>query len=97
METSLALALQLIRDGVLEAGSLIDRMACAPARIMGLECGLQTGSAADMTIIDPLKEWTLDARNLKSKSRNTPFDGWRLKGKAVITMVGGRIVYQEHG
>ncbi len=95
LETSLALGLQLVRDGVLDASLLIDRMACAPARIMGLECGLRAGSSADMTLIDPLKEWTVDARNFKSKSINTPFGGWRLTGKAVMTMVGGRVVYHD--
>jgi len=95
LETSLALGLQLVRDGVLDVDILIERMACAPARIMGLEYGLRPGSAADLTLIDPLKEWTVDARNFKSKSRNTPFDGWGLTGKAVMTVVGGRVVYQD--
>jgi dihydroorotase len=93
LETSLALGLQLVRDRVLDITTLIERMACAPARIMGLECGLRPGRIADLTIIDPLKEWTLDSRNLRSKSRNTPFDGWRLTGRAVTTIVGGKIVY----
>jgi dihydroorotase len=95
LETSLALGFQLVHDGVLDISGLIDKMACAPARIMGLECGLRVGSAADLTLIDSLKEWTVDSRNLKSKSRNTPFDGWRLKGKAVLTMVNGKTVYQD--
>jgi dihydroorotase len=95
LETSLSLGLQLVRDGVLEIGALIERMACAPARIMGLECGLRPGRTADMTLIDPLKEWIVSTEKLKSKSRNTPFDGWRLQGGAVMTLVGGRIVYGE--
>jgi dihydroorotase len=94
LETSLALGLQLVRDGVLDITGLIDRMACAPARIMGLECGVRPGLAADLTLIDYLKEWTVDSRNLKSKSRNTPFDGWRLKGRSVMTLIDGRIAYQ---
>lgn len=95
LETSLSLGLQLVRDGVLAIDALIERMACAPARIMGLECGLEPGRTADMTLIDPLKEWVVNAEKLKSKSRNTPFDGWRLTGKAVMTMVGGRVVYGQ--
>jgi len=94
LETSLALGLQLVRDGVLDITTLIERMACAPARIMGFECGVRPGLVADLTLIDPLKEWTVDSRNLKSKSRNTPFDGWRLMGRAVMTMVDGQIAYQ---
>jgi dihydroorotase len=93
LETSLSLGLQLVRDGVLTIDALIERMACAPARIMGLERGLRPGLPADMTLIDPLKEWTVNADNLKSKSRNTPFDGWRLTGQAVMTLVGGKAVY----
>ncbi len=93
LETSLSLGLQLVRDGVLTIDALIERMACAPARIMGLECGLRPGLPADMTLIDPLKEWTVSADNLKSRSRNTPFDGWRLTGQAVMTLVGGKAVY----
>jgi dihydroorotase len=95
LETSLALGLQLVRDNVLAVETLIERMACGPARIMGLECGLRPGLPADMTLIDPLKEWTVDACNLNSKSRNTPFDGWRLSGRAVMTIVGGRVVYGD--
>jgi dihydroorotase len=95
LETSLALGLQLVRDGVLAVETLIERMACAPARIMGFACGLRPGLPADMTLIDPFKEWTVDADNLESKSRNTPFDGWRLTGKAVMTVVGGRVVYPQ--
>jgi dihydroorotase len=97
LETSLSLGLQLVRDGVLEIGTLIERMASAPARIMGFECGLRPGRPADLTLMDPLKEWTVDACNLSSKSCNTPFDGWRLKGRAVMTIVNGTVVYAEDG
>jgi dihydroorotase len=95
LETSLALGLQLVRDGVLAAETLIERMACGPARIMGFECGLRPGRTADLTLIDPLKEWTVNCMNLLSKSRNTPFEGWRLQGKAMMTLVGGRTVYED--
>lgn len=95
LETSLALGLQLVRDNVLDISTLVERMACAPARILGLECGLQPGAVADLTLIDPLKEWTVDSRKFKSISRNTPFESWPLKGKAMMTVVGGRIAFQE--
>jgi dihydroorotase len=96
LETSLALGLQLVRDGVLAIGTLIEKMASAPARIMGFECGLRPGLPADVTLIDPTMQWTVDSGKLMSKSRNTPFEGWRLTGKAVMTVVGGKIVYCQH-
>jgi dihydroorotase len=95
LETALALSLQLVADGVLDPNILIERMCVAPARIMGLECGLRSGLAADLTLIDPVKAWRVISENLKSKSQNTPFDGWQLKGKAVMTIVDGRIRYNE--
>ncbi len=94
LETSLSLGLALVRDGVLDIAGLIERMANSPARILGFECGVRPGLAADLILIDPLREWTVNTEILKSKSRNTPFGGWRLKGRAVLTMVGGRIIFQ---
>ncbi len=95
LETSLSLGLKLVADGVLSLNDLIERMAIAPARILGLECGVRSGRPADLTLFDPLKEWNVKAEDLKSKSRNTPFEGWSLKGRAVMTLVGGRIVYED--
>jgi len=66
-----------------------------PARILGIKNDLLENNPAYITIIDPEKTYLVDAKRFYSKSRNTPFDGWRLKGKAVLTMVGGRIVYEE--
>jgi dihydroorotase len=70
-------------------------MSTNPARILGLENGLHIGRAADITIIDPEISYCIDAERFQSLSRNTPFDGWNVKGKAVLTMVGGKIVYQD--
>ncbi len=70
-------------------------MATNPAAIMGLESGIKVGRTADITIIDPDQPMTIEAENFKSLSRNTPFDHWQLEGQAVLTMVGGRIVYQS--
>lgn len=95
LETALPLSLQLVADGVLDLNALIERMTVAPARIMGLECGLRPGLAADLTLIDPAKDWVVTAEDRKSKSKNTPFDGWKLKGKAVMTIVDGRIRWNE--
>ena len=90
LETALPLSLQLVADGVLDPGTLIERMCIAPARIMGLHCGLRKGLPADITLIDPVKEWSVTSENIMSKSKNTPFEGWNLKGKAVMTLVDGR-------
>jgi len=66
-----------------------------PARILGLNIGLEIGKTADITIIDPEISYSIDADRFQSLSRNTPFDGWDVKGRAVLTMVGGKIVYQD--
>ena len=67
-----------------------------PAWILNLDLiGLKPGNPADLTIIDTEKKFTVDADTFRSKSRNTPFNGWELKGKAVLTMVGGKIVFDN--
>ncbi len=91
LETALPLGLKLVADHVLTASDLITRMALAPARILGLPTGIRVGQAADLTLIDPLKEWIVTIRDIKSKSKNTPFENWTLKGKAVMTLVEGQI------
>ncbi|HON67483.1 MAG TPA: dihydroorotase, partial [Phycisphaerae bacterium] len=55
---------------------------------------LAPGADADVTLIDPEMEWTVDVRQFRSKSRNCPFDGWTVRGRAVTTIVGGRIKYR---
>ncbi len=94
LETALPLALKLVHDGVLRLPRLVELMACNPARIVGVPCGLQTGMPADITIIDPEATFTVSADAFKSRSRNTPFDGWELKGRAVATVVAGRVVFE---
>jgi dihydroorotase len=92
LETSVGLSLKLVSDGVLALSDLVMRMSTAPARIIRSGGGtLSVGAAADVTIIDPEMEWTVNASEFQSRSMNTPFDGWKLKGKAVQTIVGGRI------
>lgn len=90
LETALGLSLKLVQEGVLSMSQMIERMSMAPARIIKSRCGtLSVGAAADITIIDPSVEWTVDASQFKSRSKNTPFEGWKLKGRAVQTIVGG--------
>jgi dihydroorotase len=95
LESALPLGLKLVSEGVLSIQTLIERMSLAPARILGLGCGVRVGLPADLTLIDPQYAFTFQADQLNSKSRNTPFDGWQLKGKAVMTIVDGRIVYKD--
>jgi dihydroorotase len=95
LETALSLGFNLVDDGILTLQGLIEKMSTNPARILGLENGLTVGQPADITIVDPGRSYRVNADRFKSLSRNTPFDGWDMKGKTVLTMVGGKIVYQE--
>lgn len=94
LETSLPLSLQLVRDGVLTLEQLVTRMSKTPARILGLDNALVSGAPADITLIDENTEWTVAASEMHSKSANTPFDGWTMKGRAVRTIVDGKTVFQ---
>jgi len=94
LETSVSLSLKLVQDGVLSLSRLVEKMSTNPARILGLNNGLRVGQAADITIIDPESEYTVNSANFQSLSRNTPFEGWQLKGRPVFTLVGGRVVYE---
>jgi dihydroorotase len=97
LETELALALmQLYHGKRLDLPGLIARFTTGPARLLGLSKGtLSKGADADVTVLDPDREWTFDKRAGASKSSNSPFDGWRLKGKAVATIVGGKRAWFE--
>jgi len=94
LETSLPLSLQLVEDGLLSLTDLINRMSKAPARILGIDNSLKPGAPADITIIDPEKSYNIDASSFSSLGRNTPFDGMQVKGKAVMTIVGGEIAWE---
>jgi len=96
LETSLALLLQLVHEERLFPVQLVERMSVAPARILKLIGGsLSEGTPADVTLIDPDLSWTVDATRLCSRSSNTPFAGRDLKGKAVCTLVRGKVVYAD--
>jgi dihydroorotase len=95
LETAVSLGLKLVQDGVISITELIAKMSTHPARILGLECGLQPGGTADITIIDPDVVYEVDANRFQSLSRNCPFDGWQLTGRPVLAMVGGRIVFNR--
>jgi dihydroorotase len=97
LETELALSLmQLVHSKRLSLPDLIAKFTVAPARLLGLAKGtLGIGADADVTVLDPDHEWVFDKNASASKSGNSPFDGWRLKGKAMVTIVGGRKVWAE--
>jgi dihydroorotase len=97
LETSLGLSLKLVHEGVLSLSQLIAKMSLNPARILGLagHQSLAVGAPADLTLIDLNREWTVDVGKFASKSRNCPFQGWTLKGRAVMTVVGGKVVWEE--
>jgi dihydroorotase len=98
LETALSLTLRLVEEGVLSLLEAIRRLTVNPARILGLPYGtLSPGAAADIAIIDPERKWWVVASDLRSKSKNTPFEGWEMKGKAAMTVVGGRVVYDDLG
>lgn len=97
LETALALAItELIDKKVLSPKQLIAKMTSAPAKILNLPKGtLKAGSDADVIIVDPNLAWTVDVNKFASKSRNSPFNGWKLKGKVLHTIVGGRLVVRD--
>ena len=98
LETAVPLTLTVLHHYFkLPLWRIVELLSSNPAKIFRLEGRgtLAVGSYADVTIFDPRKKWTFDASQSKSKSRNTPFDGWSFTGKAVATIVGGKIVHQD--
>ncbi len=95
LETALGVVLsELVHTGMLDLLTLVERMSCAPARALTLPGGTLTpGAPADVTVFDPEETWTVDPARFTSLSRNTPFRGRRLRGRAVRTIVGGRTIW----
>jgi dihydroorotase len=95
LETALPLTLKLVHQGHLPLMQAVEKLTLAPARILGLDKGqLEVGGDADLTLIDLEREQTIEVSRFKSKSRNSPFQGLKLKGFAVLTVMAGRIVYR---
>ncbi|MDH5306609.1 MAG: dihydroorotase [Myxococcales bacterium] len=93
-ETALAVVLDLVRSGELSPLELIRRLSTHPARILRRAGGsLAVGAPADVSVIDPARSWIYDVAKSYSKSRNSPWDGATLTGRAVATLVNGRLVY----
>ena len=97
LETTLPLTLSLVHKGILTLPQAIAKLTQGPARILKLDGlgQLTTSGPAHLTIIDPDLEFQVDIRSFVSRSKNSPFNGWTLKGKAVLTMVDGRIVFNQ--
>lgn len=94
LESSLPLILGLVHRGILTPMEAITKITANPARILGIFHGsLAKGSAADVSLIDPSVKYKIDSEHFKSKSRNCPFNGLEVRGKPVMTIVGGRVVH----
>jgi len=92
LETTLPLALRLVHDHGFARDRMVRALTVAPARILGIPRGtLSQGVVADVTVIDPDAVWTYQVAESRSKSRNSPFDGWEMKGRARCTIVAGRV------
>lgn len=96
LETSLALSLRLVEEKVLSLSELVRKMSLAPAEILKIDRGhLSEGAVADITLFDPNLEWTVDKDKFESKSKNSPFIGWKMKGRATDVICEGRLVMKE--
>jgi len=99
LETAFGLTMTvLVEGGVLNVSQAIARLTCDPCRIFRLPKGtLSVGADADVAIVDPTREWVYDVKRSASKSRNSPFHGWKLKGQVLSTIVGGKVVWELEG
>ncbi|HEY8565419.1 MAG TPA: dihydroorotase [Beijerinckiaceae bacterium] len=96
LETLLSAGLRLVHEGRLSLAALLKAMSTRPAEILGLETGrLVPGAPADLVLFDPDEPYVLDKRTLRSRSKNSPFDEARLEGRALLTLVAGRVVFDR--
>jgi len=97
LETELGLFIDLLvhKHRKIDIARLIEMYTVEPARLLKIDAGtLSIGARADVTLIDPELEWTVSVAEFQSASRNSPFDGWKLRGRAVRTIVGGKTVWK---
>ncbi|MBX3302659.1 MAG: dihydroorotase [Nitrospira sp.] len=95
LETALPLTLGLVEEGVLSLEQAVQKLTSAPAMAFGLDKGtLAVGADADVVIVDQQEQWEVDPTKFRSKSRNTPFAGWKVKGRVNVTIVDGRVVFE---
>jgi dihydroorotase len=96
LETSLSLTLGLVRAGELPLPRAVERLSSGPARCFGLPCGtLAAGAPADVILVDAERAWKVDPQRFHSRSRNSPFAGWTLRGRVVRTYVEGNLVHRS--
>ena len=96
LETSLALSLKLVEEKVLSMTELVRKMSLAPAEVLKIDRGhLSENTIADITVIDPSYEWTVEKEKFESKSKNSPFLGWKMKGRATDVFAEGRHVLKN--
>ena len=95
LETALPLSMSLLAGGRIMPARLVELLSAAPGRILGLEGkgSLRKGADADVTIVDPDVLWEFRESDVRSKSRNSPFFGWTMKGRAVAVFCKGRITH----
>ena len=95
LETAWPLALTLVEEGILTLEAVVAKLTTEPAKAFGLKHGtLAVGADADVVIANVQEPWEIDPARFRSKSRNTPFAGWKVKGRVTATLVGGKIVYE---
>lgn len=95
LETAVPIVLQLVDEGVLTVNEMVLKMSGKPAKLLNIDKGhLSIGGVADITIIDPRATWVVDPAQLKSRGKNTPFEGWKMTGRVTHTIVGGKVVYK---
>jgi len=93
LETLLPLTLKLVSENILNWPQAVAALTCEPAAILGIDKGqLSVGACADLTIIDPAKDWTLEAETMHSKGKNTPFLGWHFESQVRSTIINGRLM-----
>ncbi|HLF85475.1 MAG TPA: dihydroorotase [Nitrospiria bacterium] len=96
LETALSLTLGLVEDGIFSLEEAISRLTINPARVLRIDKGfLAVGSDADIAIIDLDERWEVDPARFRSKGKNSPFAGWKVKGSVFMTLAGGRIVFSR--
>ena len=97
LETALPLSLKLVDEKILSMGDVIKKLTSTPADIFNLKAGsLSLGNEADILIFNPNLEYSIDISKFHSKSKNSPFDGWKVKGKVIYTLVKGKTVYSAN-
>jgi dihydroorotase len=94
LETALPLVLRLVEEGVISLGRAVALLTSSPAECFSLDAGrLVVGGAADVTVFDPSRKWTVSPESIRSKSKNTPFERWEMTGLVTLTFVGGRLCH----